>query len=80
MSLGFLGQRRVVRATLVGGGFVVAPQTQGAAHAVRPDSLLMQMMEMVPGGWLPPRSPFAYALFYQMLSAAGGIREVSFAG
>jgi len=53
-----------VRATLLGGGFVISPlPRQGAADTVRPDSLIMQIIEMVPGGWLPPRSPVAYVRF-----------------
>mmetsp|Transcript_28523 Transcript_28523/g.54433 ORF Transcript_28523/g.54433 Transcript_28523/m.54433 type:complete len:869 (+) Transcript_28523:113-2719(+) len=66
-----------VRANLVGGGFIISPHPskEGGSDQDRPDSLVMQMIEMQPGGWMHPRFRFAHAMYHQILLATGAIRE-----
>ncbi|KAK3264605.1 hypothetical protein CYMTET_26677 [Cymbomonas tetramitiformis] len=67
-----------VRAEVLGGGFIITPIVRmGRDRRVeRPDSLVMQLLEMRPQGWMWPKSPLAYSFYQQLLTATGGIREI----
>jgi len=66
-----------VRANLAGGGFVISPLSQRVRRIPNQmeDSLVMQILEMAPGGWMHPRLYFSRVMYHQILLATGAIRE-----
>jgi len=66
-------KKGVVRACMVGGGFIIQPIIRpGQAE---PDSLVIHMLEMMPYGWIPSNSFIATSMFHQILLATGALRE-----